>query len=93
MGAPYQTGEEKAGSAAARGGGGGEGGGEEGGGEGDTSSTLPAGRHTAVPIHQECPDGQPLHGERTCVVRFVNTRVRKRTHETFILCPYVDCTE
>ena len=53
VGAPEQTGEEKAGGAAAAG----------RGGDGPTTSLLRAGWNITVPLHQECPHSQPLHGE------------------------------
>lgn len=74
MGGPSQAGEEETGG---------------GGGDGRTSSRLPAGRHTAVPVHQECPHGQPLHGERTegCTSSVLRTRPHKHEHTHVKLSP------
>lgn len=52
MGVTLQTREEAAGGPAR-------------GWDGWTSSLPTAGRHTAISVHQECPHGQSLHGERS----------------------------
>lgn len=65
VGAPSQTGEEKARGAAGK-------------GDSYTSSFLPAVRHSAVPLHQECPHSQPLHGARKSECTLAHSH--KHTH-------------
>lgn len=77
VGAPEQTGEENAAGGAAAG----------RGGDGPTTPLLPAGWNITVPLHQECPHSQPLHGEikpsHFCEYTHLHTH-QKTNH--FMLC-------